>query len=821
MEAAMTETDDQQYFVGTVKAIFFENPENLFKIFTIKVKKTNTDWDASDIVITGSFGQISEEEEYKFIGHLVDHPKYGKQFQAETYHHSQPSGRKELISFFSGDEFPGVGKKTAEKIVDKLGNNAIDKIMHDPKALDFLNLGEDKTKLVVDQIANSNQAEQTLFKLSNYGFGNVLSARIYQKYGANTLEKLNEDPYKLVLEIRGIGFKRADELAKQLGIPEDDPRRIKGALVQIVTNIINNTGDTYVDENELLRESLKTLRSPQTDSSLEDKIKQSLADLVNSGTLIVEDHRVYDKMVFDSEWAIAQSLKMITGSFAGTDWSEKEYQADLKKVEEQFKVQYDMSQQKAIKAAVSDSVFLLTGGPGTGKTTIINGIVAMYAKLNDATLDPASEDYAIALAAPTGRAAKNMSEATGLPAMTIHRLLGLTGTDDDESAEPTLDCKLLIIDEMSMVDTWLFKTLITAVQPGTQVVLVGDRDQLPSVGPGQIFADLINSDVFSTSILTEIHRVDNDSNIIQLAHDINEGIVNQDIFENKGDRSFFNASSRNVPDAVSQIIKHSEKSGFNIADVQILAPMYRGTAGIDNLNSTIQDVVNPMGPKRKEVSVGNVHYRIKDKVVYLVNSPEDNVFNGEIGIIVGIILAKENTDKVDKIVIDFDGNEVTLDRKDWNNIALAYCTSIHKAQGSEFEIVILPLVNEESRMLRRNLLYTAITRSKEKLVMLGDQSAFTRAIQDKSTQRNTTLLMRLSNVFKKPVESMTKEETHEAASQVKTVENPTSEVKNEPEESSDQPTEQHLTLNMVMSNSIDPMIGMDNITPYDFMKEHK
>src|SRR5699024_2021820 len=215
--------------------------------------------------------------------------------------------------------------------------------------------------------------------------------------------------------------------------------------------------------------------------------------------------------------------------------------------------------------------------------------------------------------------------------------------------------------------------------------LVGDRDQLPSVGPGQVFADLINSDVFPTTILKNIHRQDEDSTIIQLAHDINEGIIVDGIFQNKADRSFINCDSRNVPNVLSQIISKSDERGFDIADVQVLAPMYRGQAGIDNLNFVIQNVVNPMKPKRKEVSMGNVKYRINDKVVYLVNTPEDNVFNGEIGKIVGIILAKENTDHVDQLVIDFDGNEVTLDRKDWTNISLAYCTSIHKSQGSEFE----------------------------------------------------------------------------------------------------------------------------------------
>jgi len=789
----MTE-NEKPYFVGTVKAIFFENPENLYKIFTIKVKKTNTDWDAGDIVVTGSFGEISEEEEYRFEGQIIDHPKYGKQFQATTYKQSRPSGRKELIGFFSSDEFPGIGKKKAERIVDELGNDAIDKILQDPHALDFLKLGEEKTQSIVEQISNNHQTEQVLYQLNNFGFGSTLSARIYQKYGVQTLEKLNDDPYQLVLDVKGVGFKRADELAKRLGITGDDPRRIKGALIQMVSSMINETGDTYVPGQELIRRVSGVLNANST-PNLSEKLVEGLRNLVKDGVLLVEAGNVYEKSLSDSEWSISQSMKMITDTFKGVEWTKHAFKKELKHVEKDFGVKYDDSQEQAIEQSLTHPVFLLTGGPGTGKTTIINAIVAAYGKLNDMTLDPSSDDYAIALAAPTGRAAKHMGESTGLPAMTIHRLLGLTGTEDDEFAEPSLDCKLLIIDEMSMVDTKLFRTLITAVHPGTQVVLVGDKDQLPSVGPGQIFSDLINSEVFPTTILKNIHRQDEDSTIIQLAHDINEGIIVDGIFQNKSDRSFINCNSRNVPDVLSQIISKSGERGFDIADVQVLAPMYRGQAGIDNLNFVIQNVVNPMTPKRKEVSMGNIKYRIKDKVVYLVNTPEDNVFNGEIGQIIGIILAKENTDHVDKLVIDFDGNEVTLDRKDWLNIALAYCTSIHKAQGSEFEMVILPLVNEESRMLRRNLLYTAVTRAKRLLIMVGDRSAFERSIRDQSSERQTTLKERIFTTFK-----------------VKT------KAEAEPDENVDEePKDYRLTMDMVMNNAINPMIGMDNVTPADFL----
>jgi len=379
--------NEKPYFIGTVKAIFFENPENLYKIFTIKIKKTNTDWDAGDIVVTGSFGEISEEEEYRFEGQIIDHPKYGKQFQAISYKRSLPNGRKELISFFSSDEFPGIGKKKAERIVETLGNDAIDKILQDPHALDFLKLGEEKTTSIVEQISANHQTEQVLYQLNNFGFGSTLSARIFQKYGVQTLDKITEDPYQLVLDVKGVGFKRADELARHLGITGDDPRRIKGALIQMVTFMINETGDTFVAGNELIRRVTSVLSTNSTED-LTKKLTDGLRNLVKDGVLLVENGNVYEKGLSDSEWSISQSLKMITDSFKGVAWTEKELKKELKHVEKSFDVKYDDSQEQAIKQSLTHSIFLLTGGPGTGKTTIINAIVSAYAKLNDMPLDP-------------------------------------------------------------------------------------------------------------------------------------------------------------------------------------------------------------------------------------------------------------------------------------------------------------------------------------------------------------------------------------------------------------------------------------------------
>ncbi|GAQ01338.1 exodeoxyribonuclease V subunit alpha [Companilactobacillus farciminis] len=332
--------------------------KTFIKFLQLKIKKTNTDWDAKDIVVTGSFGEISEEEEYRFEGRIVDHPKYGKQFQATSYQRSRPNGRKELIGFFSSEEFPGIGKKKAEKIVDELGNDAIDKILKDPHALDFLKLGTEKTQQIIEQISSNHQTEQALYQLNNYGFGPTLSARIYQKYGVQTLEKIQDDPYQLVLDVKGVGFKRADELARRLGITGDDPRRIKGALIQMTSSMINETGDTYVDGQDLIRRVMGVLRNNSTDD-LAQKLVAGLRDLVKNGVLLVEDGNVYQKDLADSEWSIAQSLKMITDTFKGVSWTEHAMKKELKKIEKRFKVKYDDSQEKAIRQFLTHPIFLL------------------------------------------------------------------------------------------------------------------------------------------------------------------------------------------------------------------------------------------------------------------------------------------------------------------------------------------------------------------------------------------------------------------------------------------------------------------------------
>ncbi|MDP4155797.1 MAG: AAA family ATPase, partial [Bacillota bacterium] len=400
------------------------------------------------------------------------------------------------------------------------------------------------------------------------------------------------------------------------------------------------------------------------------------------------------------------------------------------------------------------------------------------------------QPFPILLAAPTGRAAKRMSESTGLPAVTIHRLLGFNGTEgfDHDDTSP-LDGKLLIVDETSMVDIWLANQLFKALPENIQVILVGDEDQLPSVGPGQVLKDLLASQRVPTVRLTDIYRQAEGSSIIELAHEIKDGHLPPNISVQQPDRSFIKCSTTQLAQVVEKVAMNAKTKGYSVKDIQVLAPMYRGPAGIDRLNHLLQEIFNPNPDgTRKELAFGEVKYRIGDKVLQLINQPESNVFNGDIGEIVSIFYAKENTEKTDMVVISFEGNEVTYARQDLGQITLAYCCSVHKSQGSEFPIVILPISRSYYRMLRRKLIYTAITRSKQFLILCGEEDALRMGVERADEEnRQTTLCEKLQETILVKSENFKEEILQE-----------------------DIPYEE-----MLMST--DPMIGMENVTPYDFV----
>ncbi len=755
------------YIVGQVKAIFFENPANFYKVLLVQVNGTNTEYKEKEIVMTGSFGQIQEEEIYRFTGRFVDHPRYGRQFEVTSYQQERPTSASGVVAYLSSEKFKGIGKRTAEKIVAAFGEDAIDHILADPSCLEEIDgLNAKKRQTIVETIRLNHGMEQVIVGLNRYGFGNQLSFAIYQMYKNEALEIITENPYQLVEDIEGIGFKKADAIAEQLGYAADSEKRIRAAVLhELITGCLSS-GDTYIEAEKLLGATLRTLESSRPFEIDPQKIASEIIHLVEEGKINQEKTRIYDNSLYFAEWGIGNSIQRLLQRKKEIKYKEADIKKNIQLLEKKLGINYGKSQQEAIQAAIRAPLFILTGGPGTGKTTVINGIVSLFAELNGLSLDPTEYKesiFPVLLAAPTGRAAKRMNEATGLPASTIHRLLGLTGREKNVNISANeLEGGLLIVDEMSMVDTWLANTLLKAIPTNMQVIFVGDKDQLPSVGPGQVLHDLLGVAEIPKRELTEIYRQGVGSSIISLAHQIKAGRLPADFTKNQADRSFFRCDAYHVENLIKQVILKAKAKGFTPQDIQVLAPMYRGSAGIDALNKMLQEVFNGDPDRsRKEVHWNDKVYRIGDKVLQLLNNPESNVFNGDMGEITGIILAKESEDKTDELVIAFDGGEVTYKRNEWNKITLSYCCSIHKSQGSEFKMVILPMVHQYQRMLQRNLLYTAVTRSKEILILLGEPQAFGDCVVNESVNRHTSLPERIISAERMPLDTRLKLEAFE------------------------------------------------------------
>jgi exodeoxyribonuclease V alpha subunit len=639
--------------------------------------------------------------------------------------------------------------------------------------------------------------EQVMIALNQYGFGPQISMRIYQAYKEKTLDMLQNNPYQLVEDIEGIGFGRADELGYQLGISGNHPDRIKAGCLYTLENECMQTGHVFVNAEDLLEQVKVLLEENKRDQIDFLDISSELIKLEEEGKIVGEEKRVYlPSLYFAEKGLVTQINRILEQTEYEEQFPESEFLLALGDLEERLGVQYAPTQREAIQTALMSPMLILTGGPGTGKTTVIKGIVELYAELHGCSLElkdyyKKDEPFPFLLAAPTGRAAKRMSESTGLPAVTIHRLLGFNGADGFDSDESSpLEGKIIIVDETSMLDIWLANQLFKALPEHIQVILVGDEDQLPSVGPGQVLKDLLRSQRIPTVRLTDIYRQAEGSSIIELAHDIKKGYLPANVTAKQADRSFIKCSTAQVPQVVEKVALNAKSKGYSAKDIQVLAPMYRGPAGIDRLNVLLQEIFNPNPDgKRKEIAFADVKYRIGDKVLQLVNQPENNVFNGDIGEIISIIYAKENTEKQDMIYISFEGNEVTYTKQDLNQITHAYCCSVHKSQGSEFPIVILPVTRSYYRMLRRNLIYTAITRSKQSLILCGEEDALRMGVERADElSRQTSLCEKLQAAISlKP--SLSKEE--EIASKGLTLE------------------EELMQVN--------PMIGMENVSPYDFL----
>lgn len=792
----------EHYFSGRVDRLIFENQSNFYKILLVDLEDTDSDYAGFEIIVTGTFATIVEGSSYRFYGQLVQHPRYGEQVVTSRYEREKPSPQG-LVKFFSGPQFKGIGKQTAKRILDIYSSdNPIDEILNQPQRLEEVKGLSKANRLALVQTLNINYGlEQALARLADLGIPNRLALEIYDTYQEETLTVIQENPYQLVEDIRGVGFVIADQVAERLGIETNSPQRFRAGIIHSLFQYCLESGNTYIEAALLLEKSLVLLEEARQEPLDPQIIAQELTSLLEEDKIQNIGTKIFTNSLFFAEEGIANHLLRL---LEARDQKESEADTDhlaelIAAVEEELGIHYDQVQKNAIIQAIQEPIFILSGGPGTGKTTVLNGIISVYAKLHKINLE--AKDIPILLAAPTGRAARRMNELTGLPAATIHRHLGMVADDEVSHLEEALDTDFIIVDEFSMVDTWLANQLFQNLASHTKILLVGDADQLPSVSPGQVLADLQEVESIPKIHLEKIYRQSEDSTIVHLANDIKNGRLPADFPLKKADRSYFETSAEHIPEMIEKIVGAALRSGIAAPDIQVLAPMYRGVAGIDAINQLMQNLLNPAKKGQQSFEATDQHYRLGDKVIHLVNDAQANVFNGDIGTITELIPARYSDSDQDEIRMDFDGSEVNYPRKEWYKIRLAYAMSIHKSQGSEFPVVILPLTQANHRMLQRNLLYTAITRAKSKLILLGQSTAYTYAVENEGTQRQTYLSSRFSTAYPQDI--------HKSVDKsVKTVE----------EASPDLVQYQLTTENW---DTIDPLIGLTEADLAEFFGNHK
>ncbi|MEJ7486814.1 RecD/TraA family helicase [Staphylococcus sp. AOAB] len=813
---------DYSMIKGTVEAILFQNSDNYYTVLKVDTIETNESFDTMPTVV-GFLPNVVEGDVYTFKGQTVEHPRYGKQLKAETFEKELPQTKDAIISYLSSDLFKGIGKKTAQNIVNTLGENAINDILNDASVLEKVpSLPKKKQKQIAEQIAYNQESEKVMIRLHDLGFGPKLASSIYQYYGAETLSVLDKNPYQLVYDIKGIGFSKADQLAQKIGIKFDDPERLKAGLLFTLEEECIKQGHTYIPNDQIIAATFNVLTQNNNNDDNQfnhEHLQTMLLQLNEEKRLIVDKEKISIPSLYYSELKSVQNLYRIkTHTTKLKEIEQSDLQLHIGDIETNNEVSYAASQKDALQTAINSKIMLLTGGPGTGKTTVIKGIVELYAEVHGISLDYddyQEDDYPVVLAAPTGRASKRLQESTGLEAMTIHRLIGWNqDTQPEDILDNEINARLIIIDEMSMVDTWLFHQFLSAVPLDAQIILVGDEDQLPSVGPGQVFKDLIDSNTIPRVNLTEVYRQQDGSSIIELAHRMKLGQP-IDITQRFHDRSFINCGTEQIPNVVEKVVNSAVNKGYDMSDIQVLAPMYKGNAGIKRLNQILQSILNPKEKDTREIEFGDVVFRKGDKVLQLVNRPNDNIFNGDIGVIVGIFWAKENALNKDVLVVDFEGNEITFTRQDMLELTHAYCTSIHKSQGSEFPIVIMPIVKQYFRMLQRPILYTGLTRAKQSLVLLGDPQAFDIGLNTNGQKRLTQLFTLLKQYFTEEKSydlSLTEENNESNDSQGIHYEDDVS------DENDENDSDKAMTIELTEETiyQIDPMINMGETSPYDF-----
>ena len=773
---------------GYLNKIIFHNKENNYYILSIFLNDKYDFVEGDYLSVVGTFNDFEfiEDDLYSFKGEIVQHRKYGTQLSAIVVEPVIEKDKEAIVSYLSSSIFQGVGRKTAELIVDTLGVDALDKIYENKDSLfNIKGIPEQRKDTIYATIVANKQTQDIILKLNEYNLSNNLILKIYNFYKNNTLRTITESPYSLIKDIKGINFKTVDKIAETNEIAANDRERILYGFIYTINSFCFSTGNTYISKNTLLYNTFNILYSSRNIAVAKEDILSSYDYAIDTGKLIEIEDRVFLPEIYYSEYSIYSDISKRLELEDGFDISDSLLDKYIEEVEDELEISYDIVQIAAIKNCIKNNFAILTGGPGTGKTTIILAVIKIFQKIKNYSLhDLLDESRSIlTLCAPTGKAAKRMSESTGFYASTIHKAIGWSTEDENMEefvSEKFIKSELVIIDESSMIDVFLMYNLLKIINKDAKIILVGDNDQLPSIAPGNVLNDLINSKAISTVKLNKIFRQSEHSSIINISHSIKNNIP-FDILENFDDKEFISANKNEMINVISAIyddlIKGSAKE-----NIQILAPIYKGTSGINEINMAIQSRFNN---NEEQIEYGELIYKVNDRVMQLVNRPEDNIFNGDIGYIEEIY--KEGN-KV-KIVIDYDGNYVTYEKTELNQITLSYACSIHKAQGSEFENVIIPFIDNYNFMLNKNLTYTAITRAKKKLILCGSSNVFYKSIEPTNVvTRQTALEWFFTTDKEAEIKELELEE----------------EIK-------------EYILNFQNINTIDPMIGMGDIKPIDFI----
>ena len=715
------------YVKGMFIKEIYTNRDNGYVVGVMKVKETDLDIQRSSIYFTGNFFHLRIKNNYVFNGEYVHHPKYGNQFQVSSYELVLPTKKEELVEFLSSDLFP-IGEVTATKIVDRFGENTLDVILKNRDRLkEIPRLPEARIEKIYRVLVDYQASSQIVMDLTTLGFSNKSALSIVNRYKEKTMDKINENIYALIEEM-DFNFQDIDRIALNVGIEEDDDRRIQALIIYVMNESTFESGNTYMEYDEIKHNVLKYLQNMN-----DEVLEYNILKLNEQRKVVIVLEKYYLKEFYEAEKYIADRV-----SFMNDMTKMRIAKLDLKieELEKRNQIHYDKIQMKAIKKAITNNITIITGGPGTGKTTIIKAIVSLFKEVFQA------KNTEIALLAPTGRAAKRMAETTGLYACTIHRYLSY---DKDKNKfcvdeySPNSE-KYIIVDEVSMIDTLLMSSLLKGIRRDVKLVLVGDYFQLPSVSQGQVLKDLMDTDLIDVVQLNCLYRQNENSYIPILANEIKDKDLDDDFIMKRDDYNFILCDNDKVISNILYIIQNALKKGYTDRDIQVLAPMYKSINGIDRLNQYLQKLFNPPSSNKKELFVGEITYRVGDKVLQLVNDTEANVYNGDLGYIIDVIDSKVSSTKKSEIVIDYDGNKVIYTNDKFLNFRHGYAISIHKAQGSEFPLVIMPIVNNFNRMLYNKLIYTGVTRAKKSLMIVGDAKCFMNGIMNDFVDfRKTTL----------------------------------------------------------------------------------